>query len=54
MRHLLDIMSSTVGQSVQRELRAIGIWEEGQGPARTNFRSSSVRELVQACEELIF
>ena len=34
MRHLLDIMSSTVGQSVQRELRAIGIWEEGFAKVR--------------------
>lgn len=56
MRHLLDIMSSTVGQSVQRELRAIGIWEEGFAKVRPELISGLrlCESWCKACEELIF
>ena len=54
MRHLLDIMSSTVGQSVQRELRAIGIWEEGFAKVRPELISGLrlCESWCKACEEL--
>ena len=56
MRHLLDIMSSTVGQSVQRELRAIGIWEEGFAKVRPELISGLrlCESWCKACEELIY
>lgn len=55
MRHLLDIMSSAVGRSVQRELRVIGIWEKTFATVRPELILGLrlCESWCKACEELI-